>query len=82
MNIKSFLAAGILTGFAVLGSSAIASADMNINATGGSGTAVDSDGTQGSFKPAVQGTQDSDNEQDAVLRPSQEFVPQYKAGSK
>ena len=82
-TMKRLLAAGVLTGFTVLGVSgaAIASAttDMNINATGGSGTAVDKDGTQGDMKPAVQGTTDDDNDQDAWLHSSPNSAPQYKA---
>ena len=80
-TMKRFVVAGVLTGFAVLGvgGAAIASADMNINATGGSGTAVDKDGTQGDMKPAVQGTPDDDNDQDAWLHGSAEYTPQYKA---
>lgn len=84
---KRIFAAGVLTGFGVLGISvagisgaAISSAgDMNINATGGAGTAVDKDGTQGNIKAAVQGTQDDDNDQDAWLHPSTDVTPQFKA---
>ncbi|MGV0991020.1 MAG: hypothetical protein ACOYB7_02090 [Mycobacterium sp.] len=81
VTLKGLVAAAILTGFAILGigGATIASADMNINATGGSGTAVDKDGTQGTMAPAVQGTQDSDNDQDAWLHPSTDVTPQYKA---
>ena len=74
--------AGILAGFATLGigGAAVASAgDMNVNATGGAGSAVDKDGTQGAMKPAVQGAQDDDNDQDAWLHGSPESTPQYKA---
>ena len=38
---------------------------MNITASGGDGTAVDTDGTQGSFTNSVEGTTDSDGDQDA-----------------
>lgn len=81
-TMKRVFVAGVLSGLAVLGvgGAAIASAsDMNINATGGSGTTVDKDGTQGDMKPAVQGTQDDDNDQDAWLHPSANATPQYKA---
>lgn len=84
-TIKHVVVAAVLTAFTVLGvgGAAIASAgDMNINATGGSGTAVDKDGTQGDMKPAVQGTQDADNDQDAWLHGSPDFAPQYKATPK
>ena len=79
---KALVAATALAGFTVLGvgGAAIASAtDMNINATGGAGTTVDTDGTQGDIKPAVQGTTDDDNDQDAWLHPSPNAAPQYKA---
>lgn len=56
---------------------------MNINATGGDGTTVDRDGTQGSFTDAVQGTIDSDGDQDAfdVIK-SEEASPQEKSPNK
>ncbi|MFM9033456.1 MAG: hypothetical protein ACKOQ4_04090 [Mycobacterium sp.] len=45
---------------------------MNITASGGDGTAVDHDGTQGSFTDSVQGAADSDGDQDARdLTPSE-----------
>ena len=37
---------------------------------------IDKDGTQGSFAPAVQGTQDSDGDEDAHSSGSFEAVPQ------
>lgn len=80
--VKAFVAAAVVTGFTVLGVGGVAVASassMNINATGGAGTAVDSDGTQGDIKPAVQGTTDDDNDQDAWLHGSQDFTPQYRA---
>lgn len=43
---------------------------------------VDSDGTQGSFTNAIQGTQDSDGDQDAFATGSAEAVPQDKPHSK
>jgi hypothetical protein len=56
---------------------------MNISATGGDKTAVDSDGTQGSFTDAVQGVEDSDGDQDAFdLKKSEEATPQDKAENK
>ena len=80
--VKAFVAAVVLTGLTVLGVGGVAVASaggMNINATGGAGTVVDTDGTQGDLKPAVQGTPDDDNDQDAWLHGSQDFTPQYKA---
>ena len=54
---------------------------MNIDASGGDGTTVDHDGTQGSFTNAVQGTVDADGDQDvdALLTQSPEATPQDKA---
>jgi hypothetical protein len=70
-------------GGAVLGSSAIASAASDtVTATGGSGTAVDTDGTQGSFTNAVQGAADSDGDQDAFLTNSEEAKPQNPGAKK
>jgi hypothetical protein len=56
---------------------------MHINASGGDQTSVDADGTQGSFANAVQGTIDSDGDQDAfdAIR-SEEASPQDKAPNK
>lgn len=82
---KRLIVAGIVTGFSVLGvgGAAVASAgDMNVSVSGGSGSAVDKDGTQGDMKPAVQGTEDSDNDQDAWMHPSQVFTPQFRASHK
>ncbi|MCB1263702.1 MAG: hypothetical protein KDB56_03760 [Mycobacterium sp.] len=59
-----------------------AAAGMQITATGGSGTAVDRDGTQGEVMPAVQGTTDADGDQDAHLIMSQMALPQFKAVQK
>jgi hypothetical protein len=70
-----------LGGFGVLASAPAHAGEMNINATGGDGTAVDKDGTQGSFNAAVQGTQRS-GDQDAYANDSWEALPQYKAGHK
>ena len=88
-TLTRLFAAAAVTGFAVLGvgvgmgGTAIAAASgMNINATGGDGTAIDKDGTQGDMKPAVQGTPDDDNDQDAWLHGSQEATPQFRATPK
>lgn len=62
--------------------SPIAAASGNVEGSGGANTTVDSDGTQGSLAPAVQGVTDDDGYQDALLIGSEEAVPQYKAGSK
>jgi len=43
---------------------------------------IDSDGTQGSFTNAIQGTPDSDGDQDAFATGSAEAVPQDKPHSK
>ncbi len=59
-----------------------AAASSHINATGGDNSAVDKDGTQGDFTNAVQGTVDSDGDQDAFdLINSEEAQPQQKAPS-
>jgi len=72
-------AAAVVLGLAAIGGAASAAAD--VQATGGAGTAVDTDGTQGELKPAVQGTQDSDGDQDAFIIGSEMAVPQTRAGS-
>lgn len=59
-----------------------AAASTNVNATGGSGTSVDRDGTQGSFGDSVQGKADDDGDQDAYLIGSEEAAPQVKATPK
>lgn len=53
----------------------------SVDASGGSGTYVDTDGTQGDMVPAVQGSTDDDGDQAAVLRPAQVAQPQTIAGS-
>lgn len=59
---------------------AAASPSSTVDATGGSGTQVDSDGTQGEFVPAVQGTTDDDGDQDAyTLKLAEVATPQFKA---
>ena len=78
-------AVGLSGGLALAASPiAAASPNMNIDASGGDGTAVDHDGTQGSFGNAVQGTVDADGDQDvdSLLSQSQEAVPQDKAPNK
>lgn len=54
--------------------------DMNISVS--QGERVDSDGTQGSFTNSVEGTQDSDGDQDAFDTQSWEAVPQDKPHTK
>lgn len=54
----------------------------SINATGGDGTAVDRDGTQGSYSDAVQGVADADGDQDAFMTNSEEAKPQVTAPHK
>ena len=53
---------------------------MNISVS--QGEKVDSDGTQGSFTNAVEGTQDSDGDRDAFDTQSWEAVPQDKPHTK
>jgi len=53
---------------------------MNIGVS--AGEKVDTDGTQGSFAPAIQGTQDSDGDQDAFSTGSWEAAPQDKPHQK
>ena len=50
-------------------------AGMDINATGGDGTQIDRDGTQGELLPAVQGSTDGDGYQDAHLTSAEEAAP-------
>jgi len=71
-------AAGVVAALAVLPVAGAAIAAADVQATGGSGTKVDTDGTQGDLKPAVQGTQDSDGIQDACMYGSEKASPQYK----
>ena len=64
-------------GGAAMGTSAVASAaNDNVQATGGDGTTVDRDGTQGAFTNSVQGTADDDGYQDAFMIPAEEATPQ------
>jgi hypothetical protein len=75
-------AIAVALGFWTVHSSAPAQAsEMNLNATGGDATAVDKDGTQGDFKPAIQGTSRT-GDQDAYDFNSWEAVPQFKASHK
>lgn len=56
---------------------------MHISASGGDKTAIDKDGTQGSFTDSVQGIEDSDGDQDAFnLTNSEKATPQDKAKNK
>lgn len=54
----------------------------SVNATGGDGTAVDRDGTQGNYTDSVQGVEDTDGDQDAFITNSEEARPQYAAPQK
>ncbi len=75
---SSAVALALLGGVAI-GVSPVASAvNSNVTATGGDGTSVDHDGTQGDFNPAVQGASDSDGDQDAYLLNSEEATPQIQ----
>ena len=70
-----------------LGAAPIASAagpkPMQIDASGGDNTSIDHDGTQGSFTDSVQGSEDTDGDQDAFdLKKSEEAAPQDKATNK
>jgi hypothetical protein len=53
---------------------------MNISVS--SDEKLDTDGTQGSFTPAVQGVKDSDGDQDAFDQGSWEATPQDKVHQK
>lgn len=90
ITLATVAAAWALTGGLAFAASPVAAAasvrpptPMNVSATGGDNTAVDSDGTQGSLGSSVQGTVDSDGDQDAFnLTKSEESVPQEKAENK
>jgi hypothetical protein len=69
-------------GGAAIGNSAIAAAAGSVTATGGDGTHVDSDGTQGDFTNSVQGTVDDDGDQDALMTTAEEAKPQVSAKPK
>jgi len=68
-------------GGAAIATSAVAAAatNDNVHATGGDGTTVDTDGTQGDFTSSVQGTVDDDGDQDAFMVTAEEATPQYSA---
>lgn len=56
---------------------------MSISASGGDGTHVVTDGTQGAESNSVQGVQDSDGDQDARdMTKSPEAVPQVLSPNK
>lgn len=77
-------AAALTVSMGAIGTSVATSAvasDMNLNATGGEGTLVDKDGTQGDIKAAVQGSQRT-GAQEAFDTASFEAVPQLKASAK
>ena len=67
-------------GGVVMGTSPLAAAtNTNVQATGGDGTAVDHDGTQGDFTNSVQGKTDDDGDQDAFMTTAEEATPQITA---
>lgn len=78
-NTKPWIAALATATFAVFGVAGAGVAAADVQASGGAGTTVDKDGTQGDFKPAVQGKPDDDGDQDAFSTGSIEAFPQYKA---
>ena len=86
--VSSALTAVALSGGLALVASPVAAAkgtpNMNIDASGGDGTSVDHDGTQGSFTNAVEGTVDADGDQDvdSLLSQSEKAAPQDKAKNK
>lgn len=79
-NITMWIAAGATATCAVLGVAGAGVAAADVQASGGANTTVDKDGTQGDLKPAVQGKQDDDGDQDAYSTRSSQAVPQYKGG--
>lgn len=81
--VSSAAVAMVCVGGLALGTSPIAGAtNTNVQASGGAGTAVDHDGTQGDFTNAVQGKADDDGYQDAYMTTAEEATPQYTAGHK
>ena len=72
------VALAFLGGVAIEVSPVAAAVSDNVTATGGDGTSVDRDGTQGDLNPAVQGATDSDGDQDAYLINSEAAAPQIK----
>mgnify|MGYP006265643825 CR=1 FL=1 len=75
-KIGRFIAVSAALAALGFGGSAIASADPTT--TGGANGHVDSDGTQGEMKPAMQGAQDDDGFQGAYSRGSTYVWPQYR----
>lgn len=81
---STVLALALVGGGAAAGATPIAAAaaptPMHISASGGDNTAVDKDGTEGGFTDSVQGTVDSDGDEDARdMTKSEEAIPQEKA---
>ena len=74
------IALACMSGTAIGTTAVAAAANDNVHATGGDGTAVDTDGTQGDFTNSVQGTADDDGYQDASMTPAEEATPQFTAG--
>jgi hypothetical protein len=78
LNFEHRRAASLLEAIATSAVAAAATND-NVHATGGDGTTVDTDGTQGDFTSSVQGTVDDDGDQDAFMVTAEEATPQYSA---
>jgi hypothetical protein len=74
------IALACIGGTAIRTSAVAAAANDNVHATGGDGTVVDTDGTQGDFTNSVQGTADDDGYQDALMTTAEEAKPQVTAG--
>jgi len=78
----AFIAAFALGALATLGihggAVAAATTSPNSHVDVSQPATVDTDGTQGSFAPAIQGSEDSDGDQDAFATGSTEAVPQTK----
>lgn len=68
VGVPCAVAAAVLSGGLALAASPVAAAKgstyMNVNASGGAGTTIDRDGTEGSFTNSVQGVVDADGDQD------------------
>ena len=85
-SVKSAAAGLVLMGGLALGAAPIAAATsdspsppkpMQIDASGGDATAINSSGTQGTMGNSVQGTIDPDGDQDAFnYQSAEEAVPQ------
>lgn len=81
--VASAAVALICLGGVAVGTSPIAgAANTNVQATGGDGTKIDHDGTQGDFTNSVQGKADDDGDQDAFMTTAEEARPQYTAPHK